>query len=365
MSSQPRADSQPCADRYDPSRTWRWNLEHPPVLTNDTAVPEFPGEWNWCGLPVASPLGIAAGPLLNGGWLVAYARRGFDILVYKTVRTSPRDCYALPNLVPVAVDRLGAPGCELAASETMTGSWAVSFGMPSIAVEQWQADIHNAKGRLSRGQLLIVSVVGTQDETGRSGQLESDFAECARLAVAAGADGIEANFSCPNVLTEDGQLYQQPAAAARVASRVREAIGDVPLMLKIGHVATRDAADELLSAVAPFVDGLAMTNAIAATVRSASGKPLFDGQSRGICGDAIREASQAQVRLFAERIGDRGLDLQITGVGGISAWPHVRDYLRAGAATVAMATSAMVNPETAVAIRSACRDDPRWAAEIR
>lgn len=342
--------------QYDPSRSWDWNRRHPPVAVS--APPEvvpFAGEWNWCGLPVNSPLGVAAGPLLNGAWLAHYARLGFDILVYKTVRTSARACYDLPNLVPVSATQLSATGTIVAATDSMQGSWAVSFGMPSVDVMTWTTDVRQTRSALRSGQVLVVSVVGTQSDTDSASAslalLADDFARCAAMAVDAGADGVEANFSCPNVCTDDGQLYQQPATAGEVAAQIRAAIGAVPLVLKIGFVESRDHARRLVDAVAPSVNGLAMTNAISASVRSSGGELLFDGQSRGICGDAIRDASVHQVAMFADVIERTQAPLHIVGVGGISTLAHVEQYLSAGASSVAMATAPMVTPDVALEIR--------------
>ena len=39
----------------------------------------LPGDWDFCGLPVDSPLGVPAGPLLNGDWCLYYASLGFDV----------------------------------------------------------------------------------------------------------------------------------------------------------------------------------------------------------------------------------------------------------------------------------------------
>ena len=87
---------------YDIARSYDWNYENVPAPP-EIEVPAVPGEWHFCGLPVASPLGIPAGPLLNSKWILYYARLGFDVLTYKTVRSSYRGCYEPPNLLPVAV----------------------------------------------------------------------------------------------------------------------------------------------------------------------------------------------------------------------------------------------------------------------
>ena len=355
---------------YDRQQTWLWNLQNGPAPKMVDPHPRITGcDWRWCGMQVASPLGIPAGPLLNSGWLLHYAALGFDILVYKTVRSCATKCYELPNLVPVATNPLLTAGTTVPESPTMEGSWAVSFGMPSVAPEDWRRDIERARRMLPAGKALVVSVVGTQDSRMTNGEeslvhLAHDFAQCAGWAVDSGAHGVEANFSCPNVTTSDGQLYQQPTAAAFVAKTIRQNIGDAPLVLKIGHVATKNQCLELVNAVAPFVSGLAMTNSIAARVHSIEGSLLFAGHTRGICGEATREASLAQVAMFAEVVADVGCPLDIIGVGGIANSVHVDEYLAAGATSIGIATAAMTNPEVAMEIRKAkLADNSIWTED--
>jgi hypothetical protein len=48
---------------------------------------------------VECPVGIAAGPLPNSKWIEAYARLGYGLLTYKTVRTVERAAFPAPNLV--------------------------------------------------------------------------------------------------------------------------------------------------------------------------------------------------------------------------------------------------------------------------
>src|SRR5688572_21436957 len=93
--------------RYDRSQTYRWNYDHAPDPPAGIGIPALTGLWTYCGLPVLSPLAVAAGPLLNGRWILYYAALGFDVLTYKTTRSRQRDCYELPNLQPVEPGRLG------------------------------------------------------------------------------------------------------------------------------------------------------------------------------------------------------------------------------------------------------------------
>jgi dihydroorotate dehydrogenase (NAD+) catalytic subunit len=335
---------------YDGRRTYDWNYDHPPDPVQ-VAVPAMAGTWQFCGLPVDSPLGVPAGPLLNARWCLYYASLGFDVLTYKTVRSCQRDCYPLPNLQPVRCGMLQGGESNLSACDEMNGSWAVSYGMPSKGPDQWRHDVQWARDALPRNKLLSVSVVGTTQEHWTLDDLADDYARCARWAVESGADCVEMNFSCPNVATCDGQLYQHPDDAERVAQRVRSRIGATPLIAKIGRVVAEDELRRLLHGLAEVVDAAAMTNSIAATVQNAAGQLLFDGQRRGICGAATLDASVRQTRMAAEIIQQDALELQLIGVGGAASIVDLRRYLEAGAHAVQIATAAMVNPGLALKIR--------------
>lgn len=342
--------------RYAPNRSYDWNYEHAPDEQAFEGLRPFdapvPGrDWDFCGLPVSSPLGMPAGPLLNGRWVLRYAHAGFDVLTYKTVRSRARDCYPLPNLQPVAASDLSGREAETPAAPVMTGSWAVSFGMPSRDPEVWRRDVEWTRSQLPEGKLLSVSVVGTMQPGWSLDELAADYAQCARWAVESGAHCIEANLSCPNVVSEDGQLYQQPDHAAMVARAVRESAGSTPVLLKVGHVARARDAEALARAVAPYADALSMVNCLATHVRGADGELMFDGQPRGIGGAAIREASLRQVERFHRVIQESRLPLKLVGVGGIGSAEDVRLHLQAGAHAVQIATAAMQNPDLGREIR--------------
>lgn len=336
--------------RYDRQTTYDWNYDHAPDPV-EVDVPPVPGTWTFCGLPVASPLGVPAGPLLNGRWCLYYARLGFDVVTYKTVRSRERACFPWPNLQPVECGDLRGGEQPLRASDAEPGSWAVSFGMPSKDPRVWRADVEATRRQLGPGQRLSVSVVGTVQDGWTIDDLAADYARCAAWAAEAGADCVEANFSCPNVATCDGQLYQHAVDAGRVAAGLRAALPHTPLVIKIGHVRSEEAAEELLDALAPHISALAMTNSVQARVVDANGELLFGGLPRGICGAATRVASTDEVRLFARLVRRRGDRLTLIGVGGAGSAAHVRDYLAAGAEAVHLATAAMIDPAIALTIR--------------
>jgi dihydroorotate dehydrogenase len=245
---------------------------------------------------------------------------------------------------------------QVAAAHVMRKSWAVSFGMPSKAPDVWRADVEATRRALPKEKVLVVSVVATEQPGWTIDDLANDYALCAGWAVESGADAVETNFSCPNVCTSDGQLYQHPRDAALAAARVRDAIGAKPFIVKVGHLRDADEAAAMVEALSPYVDALAMTNSVAAPVVDGEGRSLFDGQPRGICGAAILDASVAQTRMVQQVVTKRYLatgvkPLKLIGVGGAFTADDVRRYLVAGAESVHLATAAMLDPTTALRIR--------------
>ena len=330
--------------RYNISKDYNWNFDHVPlpVLAD---IPPVSGNWTYCGQKVNSPLGVAAGPLLNGRWLLYYASLGFDILTYKTVRCNERKSYDLPNLQPIVwPENNECLPKEINASDKMIDSWAISFGMPSKPPRFWQDDITETKKNLDEGKFLCVSIVATPEPDHSIINLAADYSQCAKWAVDSGADGVEANFSCPNVDSVDGQLYLNPKDASLVASRLREAIPNKPLLIKVGYFNDRDIAQQFFTAVAPYVDALVMVNGVSALVRDSKGNLLFEGRCRGIGGAAIKELVFKQLEWFAEFINQNDSPVKLIGVGGLSKKCDVRRALEHGCESVQFATAAMINP---------------------
>lgn len=342
---------------YDITKPYDWNYDHAPAGLREVEVPDCPGAWDFCGLPVGSPLGIPAGPLLNSRWLLYYARLGFDVLTYKTVRSSFRPCYELPNLLPVPLMQISGAEERVTAEPDARPitSWAISFGMPSMDPAVWGADVSAARQGLAKGQVLVVSVVASPRPDWSIDQIAADFRRCAAWAREAGAQAIEANLSCPNVSSPEGQIFASPEASQAVAAGIREAIGDLPLILKIGLFPSREQAAAFIRAVNGYATALSTVNSITGTVINPDGSSPFHGARRGIGGVAIRERSEAELALLAELVEASGARLRLIGVGGIFSAPDVRRRLAAGAQHVQLATAAMVEPAVAIRIRRELR----------
>lgn len=347
---------------YDIHQTWEANCERGPVFQDECpVVPSTPMK-SFLGFPVCSRIGIAAGLLPNSRWVLPYARRGFDILTYKTVRSVERPCYPLPNWV--FVDDTASPDGPVFVSETAGDdparvSSSVCFGMPSSSPEIWREDIRLARSGLGEGQLLIVSVVATPARDSSLSEMAEDFARCAAWAVESGAHAVEANLSCPNVCSAEGTLYHDIATSQTVVRTIRQAIGKTPLLLKLGIFPDEAKMRQFLNSIDGLADGVTIVNGISRPVLHRDGRPAFgpDFPNAGVLGRAIHEPSVAVVRTARQCIESDRLTLQLAAVGGVSTISDVQDFFDAGADAVLCGSSPMYVPGLAIECK---RRHPEW-----
>jgi dihydroorotate dehydrogenase len=334
---------------YDIHQTYQYNYDRGPVFSTQP-VPVPPGPMKeFLGLEVRSRLGISAGLLLNSKWVLGYAQRGFDILTYKTVRSSFRACYEPPNWVFVKDEGGDGPvyATDRIPSDPAQISSAVCFGMPSMAPQTWRDDVRRASAALPAGKILIVSVVATPADGATVRQVADDFAQCAAWAAEAGAHVVEANFSCPNVCTKEGNIYLDAQMSRTVAAAIRQAIGKTPLLLKAGHFADPGKLRTFLKFVNGIADGVAMVNALSRPVLHPNGRPVFGDLfvRAGVLGRGIHQSCVENLKHAADIVAAENLKLALVGVGGVSSDEDVQRFFDAGAAAVLMGSSPMYLPD--------------------
>lgn len=325
-------------------------------------VPATPKK-QFLGLTVNSRFGIAAGPGINSNWISLYSRLGFDILTYKTVRLHERLAHPLPNFTFLDTDpsRLVA-NKPLIATNRRSKSLAFSttggsLGMPSSAPEFWQSDIQITKDLLLEGQVLIVSVVGTVLPNTTEKDFIQEFATLTAMAVDSGADIVEANLSCPNVGSEEGETFKDSELARKIGKAVKHAAGGRPVLLKIGYC-DEDELRSLLSAVAGVVDGVVMINALSSKILDQEDEPFF-GPSRsyaGAHGAGVFPFALDMVKRSTKIIESKRLDLRVIGVGGANTIERVDELLASGASAALVGSAALFLPALAISFKSARPD---------
>lgn len=346
---------------YDIEKSYLYNAEEGPFFKGPYPERKWPEKEQWIdflGYKIASPLGVAAGPLLNSKWIACAANLGFDLLCYKTIRSAEHPGHPVPNMIYVECEEQLIPGSlpeALKAKESPPRSLekiAVtnSFGMPSRSSAYLAEDIPKAQQLLHPGQQMIVSVVGSPNSHGCGGILE-DFVVAAAQAKSYGAKIIEANFSCPNVTTGEGSLYDDPAIVGSLAKKIVDAIGDIPLIIKVGIFKEKAAMEQVfVQAARAGVRAICGINTISMKVLDEQGGPaLGAGRSiSGICGYPIREAAISFTKDAYAINRKNKLGLTIMTTGGVLRPEHFEDFLDVGADIAMTAMGMMWDPYIAM-----------------
>ncbi len=346
---------------YDPTKSYEENYEKGPF--GDFASPkkyENRGvpKYDFLGKKVFLPFGIPAGPLLNGKYVKAALGMGFDIAVYKTVRTGAYPCNVFPNVVAVDLnDNLTLEQAKkgITSKDDYESPLSItnSFGVPSTDPEIWQKDMKDAVEYAGEGQIVVGSFQGTKKGDGDVGGFVSDFVLGARLVKETGAKILEANFSCPNEGTAH-LLCFDIAMVKKVSEAIKNEIGNTPLIIKIAYYEDQKAFKRLVQEIGSVVDGISAINTIGAAVRNKSGDQALPGKGRlisGVCGEAIKWAGLEMTERLKKLREELGIKFAIIGVGGMSGAEDFKKYREAGADAVMSATGAMWNPMLAEEIK--------------
>lgn len=372
--------SQGFAPFYDVNRTYEDNyLQGPfgafakvlqenrgPSAAQSSAPVQTASGEDFLGFHVNLPFGIPAGPLLNERFTTAAFRMGFDLAVYKTVRSRAWGCNAFPNVL--AVHPKNADGSLIPGSAELDEgvladtryelpiSISNSFGVPSRDPDEWQPDMKKAIEAAGSGQLLVPSFQGSRVNGMDQDDYIADHVTTARLVCETGAGLMEMNTSCPNE-GHNRLLCHDPHLVGRITEAMKNEIGDRPLVVKLAYI-PNDVDLEIMvkeTAAHGTVQGFSTINTISAKLVDAHGNQALPGAGRdrsGVCGNAIRGAGLDMVgRLHAIR-EKLGLDFTIVGVGGVVRPEDYRAYREAGANAVMSATGAMWNANLARDIAS-------------
>jgi dihydroorotate dehydrogenase len=339
---------------YDPMRSYQDNFDHGPFgLFADTQRIPKSGEpkHSFLGHAVDLPFGIPSGPLINGKFVKAALDMGFDLPMYKTVRTSRYPCHPWPNVLAVKVDGDLKTGRTLVANNEygMPLSITNSFGVPSYDPEFWQPDMADAVKHAGPGQVVIGSFQGTKSENGSVDAYIADFVTGARLLKETGVQVVEVNFSCPNEGTAALLCFDIPRAR-QIAEAIKNELDDIPLLAKMAYFADDENLKLFVREVCSVVDGVSAINTVSANVVDEHGQQALPGEGRlssGVCGAAIQWAGAEMTARLVRHREQLGRHFTIVGVGGVEDVAGYERYRNAGADAVMSATGAMWKPQLA------------------
>ena len=340
---------------YRVDRSWAWNYGHAPSLPRVRRVPTPTGGGRLFDRPLNSRLGVAAGPLLNSKWVEGYARLGFDLLTYATVRSREVLAHALPNIRHVDNREQAAVVTRRPAANGVP-TLAVSVGTPSVGPDVWRKDVARAKEKLGRGQALIVSVAGTPEPDGTPDALAADYACCAAWAFEAGADVVEVQLAAQDPFVEQPQaVFENAPLAAIILHAVRSAVSR-PVVAKLGPFRTPRQLHDAATRLAPWASGFTLVHGVERRVVNDAGVAAFEGAGREramvVGADVFPVASRQVAEMLAWRKAG-AWDRTILAVGGVTTIARAQAILQDGADAVLVATAALYDPLFAARFRAA------------
>lgn len=308
-------------------------------------------KFDFFGNKLFTPFGISTGPIASPKAAKAAFEKGFDLNIYKSVRSRRLEGNAMPQMLPVNINgdltlEMSQNGVEIGENYSDPIAATNSFGIPSVDPQDWQQDIKLALTYASKGQKLICAVQGTPKEGGGTiYDYIDDYVHTTKLVKETGADIIEVNFSCPNEGKSDLLCYDIDTVA-EICRRIKEEVGNTTILIKTAYYKNEADIEKLVNLTGDIIQGYSLINTIGSKVVDKMGNPAF-GENRaiaGVSGAPIKWAGLDMVRKFDKQRKEKNMSFKIIGVGGVVTPNDYKEYLDSGADAVMSAVGAIWNP---------------------
>ncbi len=181
-----------------------------------------------------------------------------------------------------------------------------------------------------------------------------EYGELAGRLVAGAPDiaGLEINVSCPNIKEGGVSFGVDPVAIEKIVRTVKRPAGRALIITKLTPNIT-DITVAAEAAIAGGTDALSMINTLrGVAIDLRTQRPYFANVAAGLSGPAVKPVGLCMVwDCFAKIPECRSRRVPIIGIGGISTWQDVIEYLLAGASAVQVGTAWFVYPDIFVEMK--------------
>ncbi len=355
---------------YNIKKPWEEVVKSPPIWKSNK-FPVLPKnkKYSFLGKNLISPIIIAAGPASGHHWSDFYFKMGYGAVIEKTRRSTPRSSNKAPNIAliksknPLTRQNI-KDGVKASLDENdweRYKSITNSFGNPSPAIEIWSKELQIQKKAVGNGQMLGCSVTATFPEDGpacykvlgKKGPAAAivetalDLLTAASAAVTSGAEFIEFNLACPNVLenSTEGEMFQDEKLVAYTLGEFKKRFPNTPVGFKFGLYKNKEQMRKVFKSAGKNLDYVSGVNAIATIVTDDNGREILPGRmTSGVCGKIMKDIALEEIRWADEIRKEEKLKYEILGGGGIIEVGDVDEFLKAGADAVQVATIPLVNP---------------------
>lgn len=190
---------------------------------------------------------------------------------------------------------------------------------------------------IKEGMASIISL-GPKVLINLGGNSLDDYVRGAELLNESKIDLIELNISCPNV-KEGGMVFGvDPQSAAEVTRKVKK-VSKHKIVVKLSPNA-RDISEIAKAVEEAGADGISLVNTfLAMAIDIKNKRPVFENTYAGLSGPAIKPIALRMVHQAAHAV-----KIPVIGMGGITSYKDVIEFIMAGAKLVQIGTYNFMNP---------------------
>jgi len=259
-----------------------------------------------CHMKMRNPTVLAAGVLGSTSSSLNWAARsGAGAVVTKSFALEPNKGYPNPTTVEVE------------------GGIINAIGLSNPGVEAFKGELEKLDGNVPQ----IASIYGSTPE---------DFAMVASQ-VENLVDALELNVSCPHAMEGCGaSIGQDPDLTRSIVKTVKRSV-DTPVIAKLTPNVT-DIVEIAQAAEQGGADALTLINSLGPGMRIdvETAHPILSNRFGGMSGPAIKPIALRCVYQVHQNV-----KIPLMGVGGITDYRDVVEFLYAGASCVQMGTAVM------------------------
>ncbi|HWN20284.1 MAG TPA: dihydroorotate dehydrogenase [Gemmatimonadales bacterium] len=236
----------------------------------------------------------------------------------------------LGGLVTKAVSREPREGNAAPRVAEFPGGMLNSVGLANPGVARVREEyLPWIATRLRRARVLVNVVGFTVEEYGEV---------VAQLDGSPGITAFELNLSCPNTRAGGIEFGADPGCIQRIVSLCRTRTR-LPLIAKLSPVLP-DIARMAETARDAGADAISAVNTVPGLLFGGNSRARLGSGNGGVSGPGLLPVGVLAVARIVERIGTT----PVIGVGGVRSADDVRQYLKVGAALVAIGTAALADP---------------------
>jgi len=172
-----------------------------------------------------------------------------------------------------------------------------------------------------------------------------EYVECVKILTTEDAiHAFEINVSCPNV-KEGGLIFgNDPDQVSTITAAVK-AVTSKPVFIKLSPNTAR-IAEFAIRAKENGADAVSAINTLVGTAFNIwTRKPKIHNVTGGLSGPAIKPVALAKVLEIS-----RNCDIPVIGIGGISNFEDVLEFMIAGATAIQLGTINFVQPDASTKI---------------